>query len=296
MEPKDTQNTYKETTKNCLYMLNVLPKKSVFVLVSTFIFVNHLLAGGEVYPVGSRQAGMGRTSVAMTDFWSIQNNQAGIALLNKISAGIYYESRFLINKLSTKDIAVVVPTKIGVLGASFNYFGYELYNEMKIGLVYARSFSPYFRIGLQLDYLITSLGDNYGSTGNVTFELGIQSDVTKNLTVGAWVYNPVMVKLADYDNEKIPAIFRLGISWQILKGFIANVEVEKNTNINPILVRGGLEYGFKDKFFLRAGFSTQQEIFSMGFGLKIKFLVFDISAVMHQTLGVSPQASLVFRF
>ena len=273
-----------------------LQKKLVLLLAGIFIFTDQLLAGGEVYPIGSRQAGMGRTSVALTDLWSIQNNQAGIALLDKISAGIYYESRFLNNKLSTKDLAVVVPTKIGVLGASFNYFGYELYNEMKIGLVYARSFSPYFRIGLQLDYLITSLGDNYGSTGNVTFELGIQSDVAKNLTLGAWVYNPVMVKLAEYDNEKIPAIFRLGMSWQILKGFIANVDVEKNTSISPILVRGGLEYGFNDKFFLRAGFSTQQEIFSMGFGLKIRFLVFDISAVMHQTLGFSLQSSLAFRF
>ncbi|NOX84917.1 MAG: hypothetical protein GXO86_02960 [Chlorobi bacterium] len=263
-------------------MLNYLPKKSVLLLACIIILVNQSRAGGEVYPTGSRQAGMGRTSVAMTDFWSIRNNQAGIALLDKIGAGIYYESRFLINRLSTKDIAVVVPTKIGVLGASFNYFGYELYNEMKIGLAYARSFSPYFRIGLQLDYLITSFGDNYGSTGNVTFELGIQSDVAKNLTIGAWVYNPVMVKLADYNNEKIPAIFRLGLSWHILKNFIANLEVEKNTNINPVLVRGGFEYGFNDKFFLRAGFSTQQEIFSMGFGLKIKFLVFDISAVCYE--------------
>ncbi len=277
-------------------MFNILPKKFLLLLAGIVFLAYQSRAGGEIYPIGSRQAGMGRTSVAMTDFWNIQNNQAGIALLDKISAGIYYESRFMLNRLSTKDIAVVFPTKIGVLGASFDYFGYELYNQMKIGIVYARSFSPYFRVGLQLDYLVTSLGDNYGNTGNVTFELGIQSDVAKNLTIGAWVYNPVMVRLADYDNEKIPAIFRLGLSWQIFKGFITNVEVEKNTNITPILVRGGLEYGFNDKFFLRAGFSTQQEILSMGFGLKIKFLVFDISAVMHQTLGFSPQSSLVVRF
>ncbi|HDO28187.1 MAG TPA: hypothetical protein ENH02_08740 [Bacteroidetes bacterium] len=277
-------------------MLHCPIKKYVLLLLSIFLLTNRSAAGGDIFPIGARQAGMGRTSVAITDFWNIQNNQAGIALIDKYSAGIYYESRFLINRLSTKDVAVVVPTGIGVLGATFNYFGYELYNEMKIGLVYARSFSPWFRMGLQLDYLITTLGDNYGSTGNVTFELGIQSDVAKNLTIGAWVYNPIQVKLADYNNEKIPAIFRLGLSWQILKGFIANVEAEKNTNIAPILVRAGLEYGFNGKFFIRGGFSTQQEIFSMGFGMKIKFLRFDISAVMHQTLGFSPQSSLIVQF
>ena len=269
----------------CSYLLVILVLSGVTVK-----------AGGEVYPIGSRQAGMGRTSVAITDFWSIQNNQAGIALIDKISFGIYYESRFLINELSMKSAAVIVPTKIGVLGASFNHFGYSLYNDMKIGLAYARSFSPYFRIGLQLDYLQTTIGDNYGTKSNVTFELGIQSDVTETLTIGAYVFNPIQVKLAKYDNEKIPAVFRLGVGWNISKNFFITVEAEKSTAINPIVIRGGLEYSIKEKFFIRGGFSTMQEIFSMGFGFNIKFLRFDISAVMHQTLGFSPQSSLIFQF
>ena len=191
---------------------------------------------------------------------------------------------------------MVVPTKIGVLGATFNYFGYNLYSDMKVGLVYARSFGQYFRVGLQLDYLQTTLGDNYGKKSSVTFELGVQSDVTKTLTIGAWVYNPIQVKLADYNNEKIPAVFRLGLAWHILENFLVSIEAEKSTYINPILIRGGFEYGIKDKFFFRGGFSTRQEIFSMGFGINIKFLKFDISAVMHQSLGFSPQASLIFQF
>lgn len=269
--------------------------KSLLLIISLVISFNARADGG-VFPIGSRQAGMGRASVSLTDFWSCQNNQAGIALIDKTGAGIYYESRFSISQLSTKTVAVVVPTNIGVLGATFNHFGYELYSDMKVGIVYARSFGQYFRIGLQLDYLLTTIGDNYGTKSNITFELGIQSDVTKSLTIGAWVYNPVQVKLSDYNNEKIPAIFRLGIGWHVNENFLVTVEAEKNTNIAPIVFRGGLEYGFNNKFYIRGGFSTWQEIFSMGFGLNIKFLRFDISAVMHQSLGFSPQVSLIFQF
>lgn len=267
-------------------------------LLSVFAFLHSFLfhAGAQNLPTGSRQAGMGRTSVAITDFWNCQNNQAGIALMNKTSAGLYYESRFALNQLSSKSAAVVVPTGIGVLGATFNYFGYSLYNEMKIGLVYARAFGPYFRMGVQLDYLQTSLGMDYGSKGSVTFEIGVQSDVTEKLTLGAWVFNPIQVKLADYTDERIPAIFRFGLAWHFSDHFFATVEAEKNTAFRSIILRGGLEYGIKDRFFLRTGFSTQQEIFSMGFGFKIKFLKFDISAVMHESLGFSPQASLIFQF
>lgn len=256
----------------------------------------HVKAGGGINTIGARQAGMGRTSVSITDFWSIQNNQAGIALADKVGIGIYYENRFLINELSNKNAAVVVPTRIGVLGLTYSHFGYDLYSDMKIGLVYARSFGQYFRMGVQLDYLLTSLGDNYGTKSNVTFEIGVQSDVTENLTIGAWVYNPIQVKLTDYNQEKIPAIFRLGLSWKIMKGFLANIEAEKNTNYAPIVIKGGLEYGINEKFFFRGGFSTREEIFSMGFGFNIKFIRFDISAVMHQSLGFSPQASLIFQF
>lgn len=272
------------------------PLKYGFSIVFFILLSNLLFAGGGIHPIGSRQAGMGRISVSITDFWSIQNNQAGIALINKISAGIYYESRFSISQLSSKTIAVLVPSKIGVLGLTFNHFGYELYSDMKIGLVYARSFGQYFRMGVQLDYLITSLGDNYGAKSTVTFEVGIQSDVTKNLTIGAWVYNPIQVKLADYANEKIPVIFRFGITWKITESFLAGIEAEENTNYGPIILRGGLEYALKEKFFFRGGFSTSEEIFSMGFGFKIKILKFDISAVMHNTLGFSPQGSMIFEF
>lgn len=261
------------------------------------MLINHAaVAGGDFPVIGSRQAGMGRSSVALTDFWNIQNNQAGIALIDQFGAGLYYESKFSLNQLSTKSAAFLAPTKIGVLGLTFNYFGYDLYNDMKIGLVYARSFGQYLRIGLQLDYIQTTLGDDYGSKSNVTFEIGLQSDITEQLTLGAWVYNPIQVKLDDFDDERIPAIFRFGVAWKISSSFIATVEVEKNTNYQPILFRGGLEYGIKDKFFFRGGFSTQKELFSMGFGFKIKVVRFDISAIMHESLGFSPQASLIFQF
>jgi len=253
-------------------------------------------AAGDISPIGSRSAGMGRSSVAITDFWSTMNNQAGIALYENPAVGIYYENRFLLNELSSKSIAAILPTKYGVFAATYNHFGYNLYNDQKIGLAYASAFGKKFRVGLQLDYLQTSLGNNYGSKGNVTFEIGIQTDVSNNITIGAWVFNPIMVKLADYDDEKLPAIYRVGFAWHISDVFLATLEAEKSTAINPIIFRGGIEYELNKKFFFRTGFSTKKEIFSFGMGINIKHLVFNISAVMHESLGFSPQASLIFNF
>ena len=255
-----------------------------------------LFAGNHRLPVGSRQAGMGRISVTLTDFWSCQNNQAGIALIDKKCVGIYYESRYLLPQLSTKSVGVILPTRIGVLGGTFSHFGYELYSDIKIGLIYARSFSPYFRIGVQLDYLQTSLGDNYGRRANLTFELGIQSDISPSLTVAVWLFNPLQVNLASHNSENVPAIFRLGLKWEVSTGLLICLEAEKNTSIMPVTLRAGIEYSIKDRFFIRLGASSREELFAMGFGFQLRLIRFDISATMHESLGFSPQSSLVLQF
>lgn len=247
-------------------------------------------------PSGARSVGMGRSSVALTDIWGINNNQAGIALITNPMVGICYENKFMLKEISNKSIAAIFPTKFGVLGASYNHFGYHLYNQQKIGLAYARSFSKYFRVGVQLDYLITSLGNNYGNNSNITFELGIQSDVSKKITLGAWVYNPIHVQLADYNNEKIPIVMRFGFLWNLAKNTMITIEAEKNTSISPIVIRGGVEYSIKKKYYFRGGFSTSNEIFSFGAGIIIKNIAFDISSIMHETMGFSTQASLNYHF
>ena len=279
-------------------MKNKMVKNLLFGLVLIFYLAGCQYAYGAngTIPIGARSAGMGRCSVALHDIWSIQNNQAGMAFTNKIAIGFDYGSQFMIDKMSTKNLAVMVPGKFGVAGVSFNYFGYGLYNEMKIGLAYGRAFGNYLRIGLQLDYLQTTLGDNYGKKSGVTFEVGLQSDVTEHLTIGIWTYNPMMISLNDYANERIPAIYRLGMAYRFSPALMTTLEVEKRSDYQPVVLRGGVEYAIKKRFFMRAGFGTAQEIFSMGFGMRLKSFQFDLAAVMHQTLGFSPEMGLRFHF
>ncbi len=266
----------------------------LFVLL--FANGNCLFAGGSGTTTGARSAGMGRCSVALQGLWSIQNNQAGFALTDKITAGIGYDSRFMSGAMSTKSLAVLVPVKYGVTGISIDYYGYSLYNELKAGLAYAKAFGEHLRIGLQIDYLRTSLGDNYGNKEGVTFEIGLQADMNRNLTLGVWTYNPVMIKLADYAGERIPSVYRLGMAYRFSPVLLTTLEVEKRSDRQPVVLHGGMEYVIRQRFFMRAGFGTSREIFSMGFGIKLSKLQLDLAAVMHESLGFSPVMSLSFHF
>jgi len=283
---------------NIIPVLDGLRTSKIRILIIVFFITSqyNTFGAGLWSPAGARQAGLNHCSVALSDFWSIQNNQAGMALIKNLSVGVAYESRYLVSQMGTANLALVYPLKFGNMGVSMSYFGYALYHEMKMGLAYARSFGPHLRAGVQLDYLQTGLGDIYGSRSNVTFELGVQSDVTEHLTFGAYVYNPVRVKFSDYAREKIPAVFRFGFAYHFSDKLLTTAEVEKNTDYQSLILRGGIEYRYKKQFFFRVGFGTSRDIFSFGFGWHKKHMQFDIGTTMHQTLGFSPQTSLVFAF
>lgn len=257
-------------------------------------------------PIGARSAAMGNTSVSLSDFWSVHNNQAGLANYQNIAAGLYFENRFAVKEMSLQTAAFILPTQSGVFGVNLSYFGYQNYNEKKVGIAYARSFSEKFSAGLQLDYLSTAIGDQYGQKHMFTFELGIQSKLTNELVVGAHIFNPIRTKVSEIGDERIPTIFKLGIAYSFTKEILFTLETEKDLDFKPA-IRGGLEYTIVEKAKVRIGYSTCpattgsenfsiSSMYTFGFGLKLKDFNLDFASSVHQTLGWSPQIAIIYDF
>lgn len=243
---------------------------------------------------GGRASSVGHCSVSFHDFWSIENNPAGLAKYPFISVGISYENRFLLKELSNIDAAFVIPVKIGTFGLSFNRFGFENYNENKIGLSYARAFGPYLKMGLQLDYLSFKFSDDYVKRRTVTFGLGLQSDITNDLCLGVYIFNPVNVSLKTLNNERVPIVFRFGFTYKMTKDFTAATEIEYDSDKN-LDYRIGLEYNILKDFFIRVGVHTRPATACFGIGYEINRVVIDVAATMNQYTGVSFQSSLIFK-
>lgn len=253
-----------------------------------------LMAWDLMNPVGSRSAALGGCSVTFSDFWSTHNNPAGMALWKDFSAGLSYENRFLMKELGYKNMAVLLPITIGSFGVSVSQFGYEKYNENKIGISYARSFAPYLRIGLQLDYLLFKFSEDYENRSIATFELGIQSNITDNICIGLLIFNPINVKIKSINNERIPVIMRLGMNYNVSKNFLAVCELEEDFE-KDYHIRIGLEYNVIKSFFIRAGIHTAPNTFCLGVGYNYKWITVDVASQFHQRMGTLLQCSLIFR-
>ena len=269
--------------------------KRFLLLILITLAVSTAFAHDFISPIGGRAAAMGGCSVASGGLWAMQNNPAGMTNLDKFSFGLYYENRWFLSETAYKCGAIALPTKFGCLGLSFNQFGSSKYNENKFGLAYAKDFGPYFQMGLQLDYLSIHVGDDYGRQSAITFELGIQSQVTDKLRLGTYIFNPVSISLQQSLNqEKLPIVFRFGAAYQFTKDFVGQCEIEKNTEREGVSLRGGLEYEALKHFYLRAGVQTNPNILTFGLGYTISFVKIDAAAQLHQELGASIQIGMIF--
>ena len=241
--------------------------------------------------IGSVSASMGRSSVALIDIWG--NNPACLVFQDNPVVGCYYESKFLLQELSVKALCALYPTTYGGFSLSYVHTGYELYNNQGFSLKYARLFKDKISFGVHLDYLISVTGNNYGTNSGITFGLGFMAKVSETITLAAYVYNPIGSTIG---NERINTSYGTAVGWFISKTLFTTLEIEKNSIVSTIIIRGGIQYSIKERYFFRAGFSTNNEYFSFGAGMVIGKLNLNISSIMHNSLGFSTQAGLSFNF
>jgi len=267
--------------------------KKLFFIIFTIISYSYCFSGNDNISIGARSSGVANASVSFTDMWSSHHNQAGLGFVRNFSGGIYYENRFLVKELSIRAGCATLPVKAGTFGLAITNFGYSQYNENKYSLSFAKAFGEKLSIGIAMDYLNTKIAENYGSKGIFAAEIGIIAIPLKNLTIGAHFFNPTRSKIADYNDERAPTIFRLGANYQFSKKVMLAIETEKDILMKAVF-KAGIEYKVVKEFYLRAGISTNPTLSSFGMGINLKQFKIDISANYHQVLGVSPQLGLSY--
>src|SRR4051812_44163939 len=187
----------------------------------------HGILANDNTPFGARSSAIGDASVSLSDLWSVQNNQAGLASLKEMNAGVYYQNQFMLKELSTKAFAFAMPIKHGTLGICISNFGYSLFSQNKYGLAFGKAFGNKFSAGVMMDYVQTNIAE-YGKRGAPVAEAGIRAKPLKNLTIGVHIFNLTRTKLADYDDERIPTIMRIGADYKFSDKVFVALETEKD--------------------------------------------------------------------
>ena len=236
-------------------------------------------------PLSASYIGLGAYS-NYPDVFSFHVNQAALAKIKMLSAGIYGEKRFLLNELGLYDAAVALPTSSGNFGLDARYYGFADYNESEVGLAYGRSLGSKVDVGVQFNYYNVRIA-GYGNASAINFEVGTIFHLTDNLDAGFHVYNPVGASLGKNDEEKLGSVYSLGIGYDASEKFFISIEIEKEED-KPVNVNTGLQYKFLPQLLARIGISTATSSIYFGIGFGLRSMRFDVTASYHPQLGITP--------
>lgn len=269
-------------------------KPLLVITVFLLLVSNRAFAGSNTYPIGSKSLALANSTIAQLHLESIFNNQAGLADLEEFQLGIFYDNRYLIDALSTKAIAVVVPTSQGVFGMQFNTFGNSEWLENNIGVAYSRTLSPSFAGSIGFNYYTTRVPETNELIKQIGANLGLIYRFS-NTTSFALALNHFGVsnQSSSSINSEIPWSLKIGGASQLNSNTKFYYQVHK-IKTQKIQIMGGLDWAMVENFNLQLGISSAANHLSSGIAYSYSNFEFNLAFVFNQYLGFSPSASIIF--
>lgn len=242
-------------------------------------------AAFEFRPAGARARGLGDTFVAQAEgaeavFW----NPASVAW-GGIGVAGGYERPFGMAALETGTLGAALPLGRGAVGVGYQDYGFSLYREQAIGLMYGHRLSPRLGLGVGLRRLRLSVAGVEGRAWTA-FDLGARVFLTRSVVLGlaAWNAGGAKVNLLGQGGMA-------GVGFTGAPGLTVLVDVRKEAG-TPVGFSTGLEYRAGKGVTLRMGAGGRPERLSIGLGVERGVFRIDYAAAYHTVLGLSHRVSV----
>jgi len=226
------------------------------------------------------------------DVFSLTANQAALAKIRSFTAGVYSERKYMLSELNLFSASFALPTQSGNFALQLHHFGNSVYSETQAGIAYGRKLGDYIDIGVQFNYYKMRIS-GYGNAAAINFEAGAIFHFTDQLHGGIHVYNPTSSKLGKNEDERIPAVFSVGLGYDVSDNVLVSASIEK-TEDEDLNVITSIQYKFADRFLARGGVATATSVFFFGLGFRLQSFRLDATASVHPQLGVTPGLMLIY--
>ena len=258
------------------------------------VLLSHHIADGQPLrlPMSATYVQLTAYSSQFRDAFSASGNQGTLGAKQSFSAGLYTEKRFMMRELSSFNAALVLPTTSGNFRWKGDYFGNPSYNESSAGLAYARELGSKVALGIQFNYFSLKTA-GYGKASTVGFDAGVLLQLTPMLSAGLQASNPVGVSWGKNDVERIPAVYTLGLGYDVSPQVFIGVEAEKTAD-QPVSINAGLHYVVAEKLIARTGVRSATGLYYLGLGFQLKTFRIDATVSVHPYLGTTPGLLLLY--
>jgi hypothetical protein len=209
---------------------------------------------------------------------------------SEIGAG--FDHRYGIQELSTVDLALGWKTNFGTIGLGMSRFGGKLFNQQQLGLGFSNTLGI-VSLGLKVDWQQTHI-EGFGSGNALILSMGGVAELGPKFFLGANFTNLNRAKLSQNNEQRLPTLVQMGISYLPSENLKILAELEKDIELDPIF-KAGVEYQLKKWIYLRTGISSNPARLSFGLGLRKDQFGFDYAYGQNSSLGRTHHLSLVLK-
>tara|TARA_R100001143_G_C3360829_1_gene135452 strand:+ start:11960 stop:12784 length:825 start_codon:yes stop_codon:yes gene_type:complete len=243
--------------------------------------------------MGAKFVSMGQAGVALPGSdWSLFSNSALIPT-NRNTASFYRFQYVGISEITDMAAVLNLQTRIGTLSFGIHRYGFNLFSENRLLIGFKRNFGT-FHAGISAGYYHVSQGGDYGSAGALGLNIGIAAELDDGLWIGARATN-INYPTYGKSDETVPRDLSLGFSYQLAENTVLSMEAMKDVMF-PLSLRSGLQIEIVPSLFARAGFTSNPETYSFGFGYSPDRWSINIGLQQHNPLGLSPALDLGINF
>jgi hypothetical protein len=254
------------------------------------IFTDDLQAQWRTNGIGARAVGMANAAVTLQDEWVTFNNIGGLAWNTQASLLSAYDNRFQAAGFHTVATGIAAPVYGDTwASATFSRFGDHLFNEI-IGSIGISHKIANYSLGVRANYVQINM-EGLGMRKLLAFEFGGIGQLTRQLWIGAHIFNFTQARLADFQNERLPTVMKAGLSYRPNNRLMINAEGEKDAEM-PARAKFGIEYRLIEKLAIRTGIATQPNIGSFGLSLYFRQLEAGYAVATHPQLLPSHHVAL----
>jgi hypothetical protein len=266
-----------------------------FISIISFLFCFSLTIqaqSGFSASAGARSVGIGQITTTLNGMAAGFGNCATIPFYRSTGAQVFALQRF--NLAELKEIGITTAFSAGKNGSFFGsiqHFGFETYQEQKLGIGYGLKLTPTTAASIQLDVYQFRITE-YGNTIQPGFEIGLFSQPFKQISLGAHISNPIQLK--GENGIRIPTLLRFGGAYFPSTKVSVYGELEKDIDF-PVAVKAGLEYFPVEQFTIRLGAISEPASVHLGVGYLIQSKIrVDLGLGYSTLLGITPSLGLTF--
>jgi hypothetical protein len=235
------------------------------------------------------------SETALSNLYSVNNNQAGLAFYRKTALAIDYHNRYFIPELSGQTIIATSTLGKGTAGVSIYRFGAKSLNESKYSLAYGRQLNTWLGAGIEMNYHRLEV-EAVGESGNIiSGNIGLQAIPLENIVIGLQLENPTISKYKNSPNSVLYSGLKAGFSYSLPSSFLITSQFNWERFQKVAVIFGGEYWLIKNLSFRFGVRLINRPSFSFGTGVLYHNTGINLGFERHPVLGFSSAVSVTMK-